>query len=113
MLLSNIGAMRISRIEALDIINKQKDRSILTIVMEVDLHNEERMLGFKFYRECGIRHSASYLYSSKCMRTITGNGYTIAGVQGTFREHTIDIEGTIVESNLGLGAIFAEHGYKN
>eukprot|EP00972_Heterocapsa_arctica_P035702 5252082-Heterocapsa_arctica.AAC.1 len=101
-----MGAMRISRIEALDIINEKKNHSDLSIVMEVDLHTEERRICFKCYRNCAINHYASYLYSTKCMRAITGNSYTIAGVQGTFREHTIDIEGTIVESVLGLGAIF-------
>eukprot|EP00972_Heterocapsa_arctica_P070627 10433942-Heterocapsa_arctica.AAC.1 len=44
------------------------------------------------------------------MDRVEGNGYTIAG-QGTYSEHPIDVEATILESILGLGAIFAEHGF--
>eukprot|EP00972_Heterocapsa_arctica_P028969 4263210-Heterocapsa_arctica.AAC.1 len=104
--------MRVFRREALDIIKEKQDHRDIIIVTEVISNTEEERAHFKFDRNCGIRHYASCLYSTKCMRTITGNNYTIPGTQGTFSEHTIDIETTIVESILGLGAIFAEHGYK-
>eukprot|EP00972_Heterocapsa_arctica_P075557 11144962-Heterocapsa_arctica.AAC.1 len=110
MSLSKLGAMRVFRREALDIIKEKQDLGDIIIVMDVTSNTEEERVHFKLYRNCGIRHYASYLYSTKCMRTITGNNYTIP--QGTFSEHTIDIEATIEESILGLGAIFAEHGYK-
>eukprot|EP00972_Heterocapsa_arctica_P001337 195855-Heterocapsa_arctica.AAC.1 len=33
------------------------------------------------------------------------------GFTGTFREHPAELAGTILESILGLGAIFEEHGF--
>eukprot|EP00972_Heterocapsa_arctica_P107330 15810011-Heterocapsa_arctica.AAC.1 len=39
-----------------------------------------------------------------------GNKYTTAG-RGTSTEHSIDVPATILESILGLGAIFGEHGF--
>eukprot|EP00972_Heterocapsa_arctica_P014784 2177695-Heterocapsa_arctica.AAC.1 len=108
MRLSKLGAMRVFRSEALGIIKERQDHRDIAIVVEVTSNTEEERVHFKFYRNCGIRHYASYLYSTKCMRTITGNNYTTS--QGTCSERTIDIEATIVESILRLGAIFAEHG---
>eukprot|EP00972_Heterocapsa_arctica_P008643 1265759-Heterocapsa_arctica.AAC.1 len=39
------------------------------------------------------------------------NIYTVEGWPGTFREHPIEIHGTILESILGLGAIYEQHGF--
>eukprot|EP00972_Heterocapsa_arctica_P095839 14139923-Heterocapsa_arctica.AAC.1 len=39
------------------------------------------------------------------------NIFTIEGFTGTFREHPTEVAGTILESILGLGAIFEEHGF--
>eukprot|EP00972_Heterocapsa_arctica_P015238 2244676-Heterocapsa_arctica.AAC.1 len=34
------------------------------------------------------------------------------GVAGTFREHPVDVAGTILESILGLGTIYEHHGFE-
>eukprot|EP00972_Heterocapsa_arctica_P016841 2486287-Heterocapsa_arctica.AAC.1 len=34
------------------------------------------------------------------------------GVAGTFREHPVEVAGTILESILGLGAIYKQHGFE-
>eukprot|EP00972_Heterocapsa_arctica_P072598 10718699-Heterocapsa_arctica.AAC.1 len=39
------------------------------------------------------------------------NDYTVEGWPGTFREHSIEVRGTTLESIVGLGAIFEEHGF--
>eukprot|EP00972_Heterocapsa_arctica_P082847 12208643-Heterocapsa_arctica.AAC.1 len=39
------------------------------------------------------------------------NIFNIEGTTGTFREHPVEVAGTILESILGLGAIFEEHGH--
>eukprot|EP00972_Heterocapsa_arctica_P086979 12820927-Heterocapsa_arctica.AAC.1 len=62
--------------------------------MEVDVNNTERIL-FKLFKNCGIRHYASYLDHTKCMKRITGNRFSVAGEQGTYSEHTEDIKATI------------------
>eukprot|EP00972_Heterocapsa_arctica_P105805 15587347-Heterocapsa_arctica.AAC.1 len=40
-----------------------------------------------------------------------GNVYTVEGWPSTFREHPIEVHGTILKSILGLGAIYEEHGF--
>eukprot|EP00972_Heterocapsa_arctica_P029178 4290588-Heterocapsa_arctica.AAC.1 len=44
------------------------------------------------------------------MDRVEGNKYTIAR-QGAYTEHPIDVEATIVESILGMGEIYAAHGF--
>eukprot|EP00972_Heterocapsa_arctica_P028360 4170282-Heterocapsa_arctica.AAC.1 len=39
------------------------------------------------------------------------NIFTIEGFTGTFREHPIEVSGTILESISGLGAIFEQYGF--
>eukprot|EP00972_Heterocapsa_arctica_P082533 12160767-Heterocapsa_arctica.AAC.1 len=90
MTLSDLGAMRMTRTEALDTIKEEKSLTDISIVMEFDLDNEEEHIFFRFYKRYDVRHIASYLSSTKCMGIITGNEYTNAG-QGTYSEHTIDI----------------------
>eukprot|EP00972_Heterocapsa_arctica_P046320 6833740-Heterocapsa_arctica.AAC.1 len=34
------------------------------------------------------------------------------GVAGTFREHPVELAGTILESILGLGTIYEQHGFE-
>eukprot|EP00972_Heterocapsa_arctica_P076102 11223989-Heterocapsa_arctica.AAC.1 len=67
-LLSKLGAVRMSRKEALDIIKEKKKPPDLYIVMEVDVDNAEERIFFKFYRDCGIKRYASYLDHTKCMK---------------------------------------------
>eukprot|EP00972_Heterocapsa_arctica_P061274 9035130-Heterocapsa_arctica.AAC.1 len=97
MLLSKLVAMRIFRREAMDIIKEKQDHNDLDIVMEVIPTKEKGTPYFQIVQELRYqaRHYASDLHNTRCMRTITGNNYTIAGVQGTFSEHTLDIEATI------------------
>eukprot|EP00972_Heterocapsa_arctica_P043924 6486244-Heterocapsa_arctica.AAC.1 len=46
------------------------------------------------------------------MDRVEAKTYTIEGAPGTFREHPIEVAGTILESILELGAIFEEHGFE-
>eukprot|EP00972_Heterocapsa_arctica_P020088 2965615-Heterocapsa_arctica.AAC.1 len=46
------------------------------------------------------------------MDRVEANIYTMEGAPGTFREHPVEVAGTILESILGLGAIFEEHKFK-
>eukprot|EP00972_Heterocapsa_arctica_P109622 16137510-Heterocapsa_arctica.AAC.1 len=39
------------------------------------------------------------------------NIFTIDGFTGTFREHPIEVSGAILESILGLGAIYEQYGF--
>eukprot|EP00972_Heterocapsa_arctica_P060484 8921934-Heterocapsa_arctica.AAC.1 len=99
-----------SRKEALDIIKEKRKPPDLYIVMEVDVNNAEERIFFRFYRDCGIKHYASFLDHTKCMKRVAENSYTHVGNQ--YREHSEEIKATIVESIMGLGAIFAEYRYK-
>eukprot|EP00972_Heterocapsa_arctica_P078815 11622984-Heterocapsa_arctica.AAC.1 len=53
----------------------------------------------------------SFLSSMNYMEGKDANFYTIEGWPGTFREHPKEVPGTILESILGLGAIYEEHGF--
>eukprot|EP00972_Heterocapsa_arctica_P001877 268739-Heterocapsa_arctica.AAC.1 len=64
MRLSELGAMRVCRMEALDIIKEKQELTDISIVMEVTSNAEEERVHFKLYRNCAIRHYASYLHST-------------------------------------------------
>eukprot|EP00972_Heterocapsa_arctica_P036913 5434569-Heterocapsa_arctica.AAC.1 len=74
-----------------------------------DLQNERAT--FKFSKRCDIRDTASFLRSKKHMEGAESNEYTVEDWPGIFREHSIEVHPTILESILGLGAIFEEHGF--
>eukprot|EP00972_Heterocapsa_arctica_P026820 3946370-Heterocapsa_arctica.AAC.1 len=46
------------------------------------------------------------------MEPVEGNTYSIEGVEGICREHSVEVAGSILESILGLGTIFEHHGYE-
>eukprot|EP00972_Heterocapsa_arctica_P040260 5932796-Heterocapsa_arctica.AAC.1 len=46
------------------------------------------------------------------MERVEANIYTMEGAPGTFREHPVEVAGTILESILGPGAIYEEHGFE-
>eukprot|EP00972_Heterocapsa_arctica_P060806 8969973-Heterocapsa_arctica.AAC.1 len=58
---------------------------------------------------CDIRDTAGFLRKMKHMSGKEDNIYTIENVEGTVREHTIEVAGTIMESILGLGALHEQH----
>eukprot|EP00972_Heterocapsa_arctica_P028797 4236146-Heterocapsa_arctica.AAC.1 len=62
--------------------------------------------GFKFYKRCDIKDTATYFNVKNFMDRVEANAYTMEGVEGTFREHQVEVAGTILESILGLGAIY-------
>eukprot|EP00972_Heterocapsa_arctica_P100663 14842389-Heterocapsa_arctica.AAC.1 len=68
--------------------------------------------GFKIFKRCDIRDTASYFQRMGFMERVQANIYTLEGAPGTFREHPVEVTGTILESILGLGAIFERHGFK-
>eukprot|EP00972_Heterocapsa_arctica_P055346 8164957-Heterocapsa_arctica.AAC.1 len=61
--------------------------------------------GFKFFRRCGIRDTGSFLRKMEYMEGNKDNIFMIEGFTGKFREHPVEVAGTILESILGLGAI--------
>eukprot|EP00972_Heterocapsa_arctica_P035553 5232222-Heterocapsa_arctica.AAC.1 len=117
---AKLGAVILSMKEAMDVIEEEltiadqytTDRDmIISVVMEFDQNNpEEDRAAFKFFKRCDIRDTANFLRIMNYMDIIEANLYTIAE-QGTYSEHSLDVEATILESILGLGAIFAEHGF--
>eukprot|EP00972_Heterocapsa_arctica_P028395 4174080-Heterocapsa_arctica.AAC.1 len=74
-------------------------------------HPQERP-GFKFFKRCDIRDTASFFQRMEYMDRVEANIYTMEGAPGTFREHPLEVDGTILESILGLGANFEEHGFE-
>eukprot|EP00972_Heterocapsa_arctica_P087944 12968099-Heterocapsa_arctica.AAC.1 len=78
--------------------------------MDFDQDNPDERAAFKFFKRCDARCTANFLRIMNYMDGTEGNEYTIAG-RGAFSEHSIDVHATILESILGLGAIFAEHGF--
>eukprot|EP00972_Heterocapsa_arctica_P051369 7555611-Heterocapsa_arctica.AAC.1 len=43
--------------------------------------------GFKLYKRCDIRDTATYFLRMKFMERVEANIYTMEGAPGTFREH--------------------------
>eukprot|EP00972_Heterocapsa_arctica_P006911 1011180-Heterocapsa_arctica.AAC.1 len=79
--------------------------------MDFDQNAPEERASFKLFKRCDIRDTASFFRCMKYREGIEGNDYTIEDRPGTFRGHSIEVEGAILESILGLGAIFEEHGF--
>eukprot|EP00972_Heterocapsa_arctica_P004862 720361-Heterocapsa_arctica.AAC.1 len=65
--------------------------------------------GFMFFKRCDIRDTASFLRTMQYLEGKEDNIYTVEDWPGTFREHPIEVHGIILESILGLGAIFEQH----
>eukprot|EP00972_Heterocapsa_arctica_P094771 13976007-Heterocapsa_arctica.AAC.1 len=79
--------------------------------MDFDQNFPNERASFKLFKRCDIRDTASFFRSKKSMEGAEGNEYTIEDRPGTFREHSKEVQGTILESILGLSAIFDEHGF--
>eukprot|EP00972_Heterocapsa_arctica_P098517 14539469-Heterocapsa_arctica.AAC.1 len=67
--------------------------------------------GFKFFKRCDIRDTASFLRKTEYMEGNEDNIFTIEGFTGTSRKHPVEVAGTILESMLGLGAIYEQYGF--
>eukprot|EP00972_Heterocapsa_arctica_P006628 969970-Heterocapsa_arctica.AAC.1 len=74
--------------------------------------SESERPGFKFYRRGDIRDTAAFFNQMKFMEPVEENIYTMEGTEGTFREHPVEVAGTILENILGLGALFEHYGYE-
>ena len=68
--------------------------------------------GYIFFMRGDIRDTAAYFESMGFMGKLEGTTYTREGQAGTFREHPIEVAGTIVESILGLGLVYEERQYE-
>eukprot|EP00972_Heterocapsa_arctica_P027611 4059687-Heterocapsa_arctica.AAC.1 len=79
--------------------------------MDFDPDQPHERAAFKFFKGCDIRDTASFLRTMRYMEGKEDNLYTVEGWPGTFREQPIEVHGTILESILGLGAIFEEYGF--
>eukprot|EP00972_Heterocapsa_arctica_P111850 16428457-Heterocapsa_arctica.AAC.2 len=121
------GAVRLNMEEAKEVIAEQlyfgehfmtsprrrSDRNFRISAVRVrDPENPEARPGFKFFRRGDIRDTAGFFNQINFMGTVEENVYTIEGVEGTFREHPVEVAGTILEGILGLGAIYEHHGYE-
>eukprot|EP00972_Heterocapsa_arctica_P006151 905170-Heterocapsa_arctica.AAC.1 len=90
---------------------KSDRNSRISVVMDFDQNFPNERAPFKFFKRCDIRDTTSFLRIKKYMEGSESNEYTIEGRPGISREHSIEVHGTILESILGLGAIFEEHGF--
>eukprot|EP00972_Heterocapsa_arctica_P040278 5934997-Heterocapsa_arctica.AAC.1 len=88
---------------------KSDSNSRISVVRNFDQDDPEERASFLFYKRCDIGDTASFFRSMNYMEGIEANNYTIEDRPGTFREHPIEVEGSILESILDLGAIFEEH----
>eukprot|EP00972_Heterocapsa_arctica_P075179 11093054-Heterocapsa_arctica.AAC.1 len=79
-----------------------------SVVMAFDPDQPHERAGFEFFKRCDIRDTASFLREMKYMEGKEDIIYAIAGCPGTSREHPIEVDGTILESILGLGAIYEQ-----
>eukprot|EP00972_Heterocapsa_arctica_P020543 3029245-Heterocapsa_arctica.AAC.1 len=82
----------------------------ISVVMDFDQDDPDERAAFTFFKRCDATDNANFLRIMNYMDGTEGNEYTIAG-RGTFSEHSIDVHATILERILGLGSIFAEHGF--
>eukprot|EP00972_Heterocapsa_arctica_P021245 3127297-Heterocapsa_arctica.AAC.1 len=57
--------------------------------MAFDPEQPHERAGFKFFKRCDIRDTASFLRQMKYMEGKEDNIYTIEGCPGTFREHPV------------------------
>eukprot|EP00972_Heterocapsa_arctica_P059854 8828260-Heterocapsa_arctica.AAC.1 len=59
-----------------------------------------------------IRDTAAYFENMRFMEPMVGGLYTREGIDGHFREHPIQIAGSIVESIFGRGMMYQDYGYE-
>eukprot|EP00972_Heterocapsa_arctica_P095101 14025911-Heterocapsa_arctica.AAC.1 len=91
----------------------KSDRNFkISAVRVTDPENPQESAGFKFFRRGGIRDTAAFFNQMHVMEPVEGSTYNIEGVEGTFREHPIEVAGSILESILGLGMVYEVHGYE-
>eukprot|EP00972_Heterocapsa_arctica_P050276 7392913-Heterocapsa_arctica.AAC.1 len=88
---------------------KSDRNSRIRVVMDFDQNFPNERASFKFFKRSDIRDTASFFRSMKYMEGTEGNDYTIEDRPGTYRKHPIEVQGTILEIILGLGAIYEEH----
>eukprot|EP00972_Heterocapsa_arctica_P014689 2163351-Heterocapsa_arctica.AAC.1 len=90
----------------------EEDRNfIISVVLAYDPDRPQDRPGFKFFKRCDMRDTASFLRKMEYMEGNEDNTCTIEGFTGTFREHPGEVAGTILESMLGLGAIYEQYGF--
>ena len=124
--LRRIGVIRLNREEAMQAIEKELylgshymdsprssgDKDFRISVARVLYADEDMRAGFRFYMRGDIRDTAAYFKNMHFMEPIIGGSYTLENVVGEFREHSIEIAGSIVESILGLGMMYMDHHYE-
>jgi len=89
-----------------------KDKNFKLSSARVQYVDETMRAGFRFYLKGDIRDTADYFRNMNFMGPIVGRTYTRESTAGTFREHPIEIAGSIVESILGLGMMYMDHHYE-
>jgi hypothetical protein len=68
--------------------------------------------GYIFFMRGDIRDTADYFESMEFMEKVMGTIYTKEDQEGIFREHSIEVAGSTVESILGLGMIYEDFKYE-
>ena len=68
--------------------------------------------GYIFFMRGDIRDTADYFESMEFMEKVQGTTYTKESQEGIFREHSIEVAGSTVESILGLGMIYEDFKYE-
>eukprot|EP00972_Heterocapsa_arctica_P111895 16428726-Heterocapsa_arctica.AAC.1 len=77
--------------------------------MDFDQDFPNERAAFKFFERCDIRDTASFLRTMQYTEGSESNEYTIEGRPGIIREHSIEVRATVLESIMGLGALYEEH----
>eukprot|EP00972_Heterocapsa_arctica_P078431 11565218-Heterocapsa_arctica.AAC.1 len=79
-----------------------RDKNFKVSAARVQYLDEEVRAGFIFFMKGDIRDTAAYFEDMHFMEPIVGGLYNRENQEGTFREHPIEIAGSIVESIFGL-----------
>jgi hypothetical protein len=87
------------------------DKKFRLSATRVDMVGQDKP-GYRFFMRGDIRDTAAYFESMGFMEKLEGTTYTREGQAGTFREHPIEVAGTIVESILGLGLVYEDRQYE-
>eukprot|EP00972_Heterocapsa_arctica_P102825 15155244-Heterocapsa_arctica.AAC.1 len=89
-----------------------KDKDFRVSTARVQSVDEEMMSGFIFFVRGDIRDTTAYFKDMLFMEPIVGGLYNTENREGTFREHPIEIAGSIVESIFGLGMLYQDYLYE-
>ncbi len=89
-----------------------RDKNFRVSTARVQYLDEEMRSGFRFFMRGDIRDTAAYFENMHFMEPIVGGLYTREGMEGNFREHPIEIAGSIVESIFGLGMMYQDYRYE-